>query len=48
MYNVIVAGSTDFTRDCILQLMELDNVNLNGVIAPIDTKKDRNCIREAS
>ncbi|MEI0549009.1 methionyl-tRNA formyltransferase [Brachyspira intermedia] len=41
MYNVIVAGSTDFTRDCILQLMELDNVNLNGVIAPIDTKKDR-------
>lgn len=41
MYNVIVAGSTDFTRDCILQLMELDNVNLNAVIAPIDTKKDR-------
>lgn len=41
MYNVIVAGSTDFTRDCILQLMELDNVNLSGVIAPIDTKKDR-------
>ena len=41
MYNVIVAGSTDFTRDCILQLMELDNVNLSAVIAPIDTKKDR-------
>lgn len=41
MYNVIVAGSTDFTRDCILQLMKTDNVNLSAVIAPIDTKKDR-------
>ncbi len=41
MYNVIVAGSTDFTRDCILQLLKTDNVNLSGVIAPIDTKKDR-------
>ena len=25
MYNVIVAGSTDFTADCILQLMKMDN-----------------------
>ena len=41
MYNVIVAGSTDFTSDCILQLKETDNVNLCGVVAPIDTKKDR-------
>nr|WP_245555839.1 methionyl-tRNA formyltransferase [Brachyspira innocens] len=41
MYNVIVAGSTDFTRDCILQLMKTDNVNLSAVISPIDTKKDR-------
>ena len=42
MYNVIVAGSTDFTADCILQLMKLDNVNILSVIAPIDSKKDRN------
>lgn len=41
MYNVIVAGSTDFTADCILQLMKLDNVNILSVIAPIDSKKDR-------
>lgn len=41
MYNVIVAGSTDFTADCILQLMKLDNVNISSVIAPIDSKKDR-------
>ena len=41
MYNVIVAGSTDFTTDCILQLMKLDNVNISSVIAPIDSKKDR-------
>ena len=41
MYNVIVAGSTDFTTDCILQLMKMDNVNISSVIAPIDSKKDR-------
>ena len=41
MYNVIVAGSTDFTADCILQLIKLDNVNISSVIAPIDSKKDR-------
>ena len=41
MYNVIVAGSTDFTADCILQLMKMDNVNISSVIAPIDSKKDR-------
>ncbi len=41
MYNVIVAGSTDFTADCILQLMKMDNVNILSVIAPIDSKKDR-------
>lgn len=41
MYNVVVAGSTDFTADCILQLMKLDNVNISSVIAPIDSKKDR-------
>ena len=41
MYNVIVAGSTDFTADCILQLMKLDNVNISSIIAPIDSKKDR-------
>lgn len=41
MYNVVIAGSTDFTSDCILQLKNTDNVNLCGVIAPIDTKKDR-------
>ena len=41
MYNVIVAGSTDFTTDCILQLMKMDNVNISSVIAPIDLKKDR-------
>ena len=41
MYNVIVAGSTDFTADCILQLMKMDNVNISSVIAPIDLKKDR-------
>ena len=41
MYNVIVAGSTDFTVDCILQLMKMDNVNILSVIAPIDSKKDR-------
>lgn len=41
MYNVIAAGSTDFTADCILQLMKCDNVNISSVIAPIDTKKDR-------
>ena len=42
MYNVVIAGSTDFTSDCIIQLKNTDNVNLCGVIAPIDTKKDRN------
>ncbi|MEI0605185.1 methionyl-tRNA formyltransferase [Brachyspira alvinipulli] len=41
MYNVVIAGSTDFTSDCIIQLKNTDNVNLCGVIAPIDTKKDR-------
>ena len=41
MYNVIIAGSTDFTSDCILQLMKLDNVNISAVISTIDTKKDR-------
>lgn len=41
MYNVVIAGSTDFTSDCILQLKKTENVNLCGVIAPIDTKKDR-------
>ena len=41
MYNVIVAGSTDFTADCILQLIKMDNVNISSVIAPIDSKKDR-------
>lgn len=41
MYNVIVAGSTDFTADCILQLMKLDNVNISSAITPIDSKKDR-------
>lgn len=41
MYNVIVAGSTDFTTDCILQLMKMDNVNISSVIAPIDSKKNR-------
>ena len=41
MYNVIVAGSTDFTADCILQLIKLDNVNISSIIAPIDSKKDR-------
>ena len=41
MYNVIVAGSTDFTSDCILQLMKMDNVNISSIIAPIDSKKDR-------
>ena len=41
MYNIIVAGSTDFTTDCILQLMKMDNVNISSVIAPIDSKKDR-------
>ena len=41
MYNVIVAGSTDFTADCILQLMKMDNVNISSVIAPMDSKKDR-------
>ncbi|WP_297276880.1 methionyl-tRNA formyltransferase [uncultured Brachyspira sp.] len=41
MYNVVIAGSTDFTSDCIIQLKNTNNVNLCGVIAPIDTKKDR-------
>ena len=41
MYNVIVAGSTDFTADCILQLMKMDNVNISSIIAPVDSKKDR-------
>ncbi len=41
MYKVIVAGSTDFTSDCILQLLKCSNVNIVSVIAPIDTKKDR-------
>lgn len=41
MYNVIVAGSTDFTADCILQLIKTDNVDISSIIAPIDSKKDR-------
>ena len=41
IYNIIVAGSTDFTADCIVELQKLDNVDIRGVIAPIDTKKDR-------
>ena len=41
MYNVIVAGSTDFTADCILQLIKMDNVNISSIIAPVDSKKDR-------
>ena len=41
MYKVIVAGSTDFTADCILQLLKCNNVKIVSVIAPIDTKKDR-------
>lgn len=41
MYNVIVAGSTDFTADCILQLQKCENVNIKSIISTKDTKKDR-------
>lgn len=41
MYNVIIAGSTDFTVDCIKKTLSNTNINLCGIIAPPDTKKDR-------
>lgn len=41
MYNVVIAGSTDFTADCIQEVLSCDNVNISAIIAPIDTKKDR-------
>ncbi len=41
MYNIVLAGSTDFTADCILKSILCENVNVAAVIAPEDTKKDR-------
>ncbi len=41
MYNLIIAGSTDFTVVCIEEAMKNPNVNIAGIIAPEDTKKDR-------
>lgn len=41
MYNIVIAGSTDFTADCIRCAMSLENVNLSAVISLVDTKKDR-------
>lgn len=41
MYNIVIAGSTDFTADCIQEALSCDNVNVAAVIAPVDTKKDR-------
>ena len=41
MYNIVIAGSTDFTADCILKSISCENVNVAAVIAPEDTKKDR-------
>lgn len=41
MYNILIAGSTDFTVACIEEALKHSNVNIAGVIAPEDTKKDR-------
>ncbi len=41
MYNVLIAGSTDLTVVCIKETMKNPNVNIAGIIAPEDTKKDR-------
>ncbi len=41
MYNVLIAGSTDFTVACIEETMKNPNINISGIIAPEDTKKDR-------
>lgn len=41
MYNLLIAGSTDFTVVCIEEAMKNTNINLAGVVAPEDTKKDR-------
>jgi len=41
MYNIVIAGSTDFTADCILKSISCENINVAAVIAPEDTKKDR-------
>lgn len=41
MYNIVIAGSTDFTVDCIKEVMKMSNVNIAAIITTIDTKKDR-------
>ena len=41
MYNILIAGSTDFTVVCIKEALQNININLAGIIAPEDVKKDR-------